>query len=513
MIGKEEFWSDVKNELSKTMQTISYDIWIEPLEPVCFMDNVFVLAANTSMSKKTIERCYLDQIRDVVNSLNSFVTDVEIIVKDQEPEYREKQSVSLPNKGLIVDEKSSEKHARNSSSPFLEKYTFDTFVQGRSNEYALAAAKTVAENLGGRYNPLFIYSGVGLGKTHLLHAIGNFLRVNSPKTKVVYANSETMINELIGVIRAKNNEESNRFREKYRACDVLMIDDIQFLKGKDSMQEAFFHIFNDLYQANKQIIITSDKSPKDLPDLEERLRTRFSWGLSVDIQPPDMETRIAILKMKASHEKFMLSDEVAEFIAETSTTNIRDMEGLLNRIIFFSSLANRVINTKELAYDALQDFIEEKKEALDAGQDALTTADQIAASLDSAEGWGTWDLLGGGLVADLAKHGHLDDAQASVEYLQSQLRRFKTELADVTIAADFQVNIDGFLRVADYLFDGIFADWAVLDQIHASQEQVQNTRDQICRVLDYLRTMLQQTAAERADIQRKVEGLVGSVPM
>ena len=155
----------------------------------------------------------------------------------------------------------------------------------------------------------------------------------------------------------------------------------------------------------------------------------------------------------------------------------------------------------------------ELKEALDAGQDALTTADQIAASLDSAEGWGTWDLLGGGLVADLAKHGHLDDAQASVEYLQSQLRRFKTELADVTIAADFQVNIDGFLRVADYLFDGIFADWAVLDQIHASQEQVQNTRDQICRVLDYLRTMLQQTAAERADIQRKVEGLVGSVPM
>lgn len=145
-----------------------------------------------------------------------------------------------------------------------------------------------------------------------------------------------------------------------------MIDDIQFLKGKDSMQEAFFHIFNDLYQANKQIIITSDKSPKDLPDLEERLRTRFSWGLSVDIQPPDMETRIAILKMKASHEKFMLSDEVAEFIAETSTTNIRDMEGLLNRIIFFSSLANKVINTKELAYDALQDFIEEKKEALDA---------------------------------------------------------------------------------------------------------------------------------------------------
>lgn len=372
MIGKEEFWDDVKNELSKTMQTISYEIWIEKLEPVCFVDSTFVLAANTAMAKKTIDRSYLDQIREVVNSLDSFVTDVEIIVKDQEGEYLEKQSVSLPDKGLIVDEKYSHKNKGEKASPFLEKYTFETFVQGKSNEYALAAAKTVAENPGGKYNPLFIYSGVGLGKTHLLHAIGNYLRKKSPKTKVVYANCETMINELISVIRGGNNEESNRFREKYRACDVLMIDDIQFLSGKEATQEAFFHIFNDLYQSNKQIIITSDRAPKDLPTLEDRLRTRFSWGLSVDIQPPNMETRVAILKMKAAHENFKLSDEVAEFIAENATTNIREMEGLLNKIIFFSSLANRVIDTKELAYDALQDFIDEKKETLDA-EDIVST--------------------------------------------------------------------------------------------------------------------------------------------
>ncbi len=372
MIGKEEFWDDVKNELSKTMQTISYEIWIEKLEPVCFVDSTFVLAANTAMAKKTIDRSYLDQIREVVNSLDSFVTDVEIIVKDQEGEYLEKQSVSLPDKGLIVDEKFSHKNKGEKASPFLEKYTFETFVQGKSNEYALAAAKTVAENPGGKYNPLFIYSGVGLGKTHLLHAIGNYLRKKSPKTKVVYANCETMINELISVIRGGNNEDSNRFREKYRACDVLMIDDIQFLSGKEATQEAFFHIFNDLYQSNKQIIITSDRAPKDLPTLEDRLRTRFSWGLSVDIQPPNMETRVAILKMKAAHENFKLSDEVAEFIAENATTNIREMEGLLNKIIFFSSLANRVIDTKELAYDALQDFIDEKKETLDA-EDIVST--------------------------------------------------------------------------------------------------------------------------------------------
>ena len=372
MIGKEEFWDDVKNELSKTMQTISYEIWIEKLEPVCFVDSTFVLAANTAMAKKTIDRSYLDQIREVVNSLDSFVTDVEIIVKDQEGEYLEKQSVSLPDKGLIVDEKYSHKNKGEKASPFLEKYTFETFVQGKSNEYALAAAKTVAENPGGKYNPLFIYSGVGLGKTHLLHAIGNYLRKKSPKTKVVYANCETMINELISVIRGGNNEDSNRFREKYRACDVLMIDDIQFLSGKEATQEAFFHIFNDLYQSNKQIIITSDRAPKDLPTLEDRLRTRFSWGLSVDIQPPNMETRVAILKMKAAQENFKLSDEVAEFIAENATTNIREMEGLLNKIIFFSSLANRVIDTKELAYDALQDFIDEKKETLDA-EDIVST--------------------------------------------------------------------------------------------------------------------------------------------
>ena len=372
MIGKEEFWDDVKNELSKTMQTISYEIWIEKLEPVCFVDSTFVLAANTAMAKKTIDRSYLDQIREVVNSLDSFVTDVEIIVKDQEGEYLEKQSVSLPDKGLIVDEKFSHKNKGEKASPFLEKYPFETFVQGKSNEYALAAAKTVAENPGGKYNPLFIYSGVGLGKTHLLHAIGNYLRKKSPKTKVVYANCETMINELISVIRGGNNEDSNRFREKYRACDVLMIDDIQFLSGKEATQEAFFHIFNDLYQSNKQIIITSDRAPKDLPTLEDRLRTRFSWGLSVDIQPPNMETRVAILKMKAAHENFKLSDEVAEFIAENATTNIREMEGLLNKIIFFSSLANRVIDTKELAYDALQDFIDEKKETLDA-EDIVST--------------------------------------------------------------------------------------------------------------------------------------------
>ena len=356
MIGKEEFWDDVKNELSKTMQTISYEIWIEKLEPVCFVDSTFVLAANTAMAKKTIDRSYLDQIREVVNSLDSFVTDVEIIVKDQEGEYLEKQSVSLPDKGLIVDEKYSHKNKGEKASPFLEKYTFETFVQGKSNEYALAAAKTVAENPGGKYNPLFIYSGVGLGKTHLLHAIGNYLRKKSPKTKVVYANCETMINELISVIRGGNNEDSNRFREKYRNIDVLLIDDIQFIIGKESSQLEFFNTFETLFQLNKQIVISSDKPPRDMPELDDRYRTRFSSGLLVDIQPPDYETSMAILNNFKEKESIQVDEEVLRFIATNIRSSVRELEGAFKKVQYFSTLSHQKI-TLELAENALKDMI------------------------------------------------------------------------------------------------------------------------------------------------------------
>ncbi len=364
MVNIEEFWDSAKCELSKTMQAISYEVWVEKLEPVCFCDNKLILSAVSPTSKKTIDNRYKDFIKDVVKGINENINEVEIITYDKKDEYLKKQSIIFPNEGFITDEKIEKPNAK--SSRFLGKYTFENFVEGKSNAYALAATKTVAENPGGKYNPLFIYSGVGLGKTHLLHAIGNLLAKNSPKKQVLYVSSEEMVNELISVIRNKNNEQNNRFREKYRACDVLMVDDIQFLSGKEATQEAFFHIFNDLYQANKQIILTSDRAPKNLSTLEERLRTRFSWGLTVDIQIPDTETRVAILKNKAAQEKFLLSDEVAQFIAENATTNIREMEGLLNKIIFFSSLTNKVIDTRELAADALQDFIDEKKETIDA---------------------------------------------------------------------------------------------------------------------------------------------------
>lgn len=366
MIGKEEFWADAKNELSKIMQAISYEVWIEKLEPLCFVEDTFVLVTLTASSKRTIDDKYKKTIIEIVNSLNSAVANVEIITPDKKEEYLKKQTDFLPGGGIIVDNRQKTAETKAKKNPFVDRYTFDNFVMGKSNNYALIAAKTVAENPGGKYNPLFIYSGVGLGKTHLLHAIGNYLFKESPRTKVVYVNSEQMVSEFVQMSMKKNSAESNQFREKYRSCDVLMVDDVQFLAKREQTQEALFHIFNDLYQANKQIILTSDRSPKELVTLEERLRTRFAWGLTVDINVPDTETRIAILKTKAAHEKFRLSDEVATFIAENSTSNIREMEGLLNKIIFFSSLTNHVIDTTDLAREALQDFIEEKTDTLDA---------------------------------------------------------------------------------------------------------------------------------------------------
>lgn len=364
MINIEDFWEDAKDGLSISIQAISFEVWIDTLKPVCFIDGAIVLETISANAKRTIDNKYLDTIKEVVNKLNSAITDVIIILPSQREEYLEKQTVFIANEGFVTKEPPTQKNKK--KCPFLEKYTFDAFVEGKSNAFALAACKTVAEDPGKKFNPLFIYSGVGLGKTHLLHAIGNYIYKQTPQVNVLYVSAETLVTELISVIRNKSNEENNKFREKYRSCDVLMIDDIQFLIGKDATQEAFFHIFNDLYHDNKQIIITSDRSPKDLTTLEDRLRTRFSWGLTVDIQVPDMETRVAILKNKSAQMKFDLSNEVAEFIAENATSNIRELEGLLNKIVFFSSLTNNVINTRELASEALSDFIEEKKDVIDA---------------------------------------------------------------------------------------------------------------------------------------------------
>ena len=236
------------------------------------------------------------------------------------------------------------------------KYTFDTFVVGANNNLAHAASLAVAESPGEIYNPLFIYGGVGLGKTHLMHSIAHFILKNNPNAKVLYVTSEKFTNELIDAIRNKNNITTTEFREKYRNNDVLLIDDIQFIIGKESTQEEFFHTFNALHECKKQIIISSDKPPKEIETLEERLRSRFEWGLTVDIQSPDYETRMAILRKKEEMEGYNIDNEVIKYIATNVKSNIRELEGALTKIVALSKLNKKEI-TIELAEEALKDLI------------------------------------------------------------------------------------------------------------------------------------------------------------
>ena len=345
-------WEKTLNIIKGEMSEVSFNTWIKSCEPISISSNTIKISVPNSFTQDILEKRYKDLVVNSIEAACSKLYGVDFIVASDIQEVDEKEE-----KNTRLDDKSSVTVNDDMSSTLNPKYTFDSFVIGNSNRFAHAASLAVAEAPAKAYNPLFIYGGVGLGKTHLMHAIGHYALQNNSNAKVVYVSSEKFTNELINAIKDDKNEE---FRNKYRSVDILLIDDIQFIAGKERTQEEFFHTFNELHDANKQIILSSDRPPKEIPTLEDRLRSRFEWGLIADIQPPDFETRMAILKKKADVEKLNVANEVMVYIATKIKSNIRELEGALIRIVAYSSLTNRPI-TVELASEALKDIISNKQ--------------------------------------------------------------------------------------------------------------------------------------------------------
>lgn len=352
-------WNDCLPLIGKNTTAISYDVWIKSLLPLELKNNTLVLGTPSSSSKNVILKHYKDIIKNALSQVHTAITDIEVVVSTGE----ESEEKSEENN---VAEKKEEPRVIKTSSVFNPKYTFDNFVVGGSNQFVAAAAKAVAEAPGKKFNPLFIYGGSGLGKTHLLQAIGNYVTEHNKDMKVIYTPTSTFSNELISAIRSNSKSATSEFRELYRTADVLIVDDIQYLVGKTSTQEEFFQTFNELYERGKQIVLAADKPPKEIATLEERIRSRMEWGMIADIGVPDVETRIAILYKKAQIERYNISREAIEYIADISTTNIREMEGYLSRVVFFAGLIGENPASIQSAREALKNIAIEKTETVDA---------------------------------------------------------------------------------------------------------------------------------------------------
>ncbi|MEW6192732.1 MAG: chromosomal replication initiator protein DnaA [Bacillota bacterium] len=338
MTGSEirQLWNEIMAKLENVVAKHSFEKWLRPLRPVACSDNTIYIAVSDNFSRDWLTQRYAPLLKQAFTQALGTELAVRFILENEEPFYSSSQARSEALAG---------------APPLNPRYTFDTFVIGNSNRFAHAAALAVAEAPSRAYNPLFIYGGVGLGKTHLLHAIGQHILSRNGNLRVTYITTEKFTNELIDALKLN---ETLKFREKYRNVDVLLIDDIQFLAGKERTQEEFFHTFNTLYEASRQIVISSDRPPKEIPTLEERLRSRFEWGLITDIHPPDLETRVAILRKKAQMENINVPDETLLYMADKIQSNIRELEGALVRTVAFAALTNSPL-TPETAATILKD--------------------------------------------------------------------------------------------------------------------------------------------------------------
>ena len=322
-------WQRLQSRLQQDLDPEEYSTWFAPLEVWSEKDDCLELLAPNQRFATTLEESYRTAVDRAVAGLEG-------------PTYK-----------VLFTVQDAPRRRQMAPSQFNPRYEFESFVVGSSNQFAHAAARAIAENPARSYNPLFLYGGVGLGKTHLLHAVGHTIQRQHPNLRVMYLPAEQFVNELISSLRFNRMPD---FRERYRNIDVFMVDDIQFLANKERTQEEFFHTFNTLYSSQKQIVLSSDSSPRNIPALEERLRSRFEWGLIADIQAPDLETKIAILRRKADLERVDIPDDVANFIAYQVKSNIRELEGMLNRVVAFASLTGRPL-TLELAQETLKDIL------------------------------------------------------------------------------------------------------------------------------------------------------------
>ena len=345
-----EKWDEILNivKTEHDLSEVSFNTWLKPLKVYEVNGNVVtIIVPSEQVGLSYITKKYKLPLQVTISEVAGMDNcDVRFILPEDVPA---KKTVSSGNSHTTQDIRCEEAHLN-------PKYTFDTFIVGSNNKFAQAAALAVAESPGEAYNPLFIYGGAGLGKTHLMHSIAHFIIEHNEKSKVLYVTSEEFTNELIETIRNGNNSAMTKFREKYRNIDVLLVDDIQFIIGKESTQEEFFHTFNSLHSAKKQIIISSDKPPKDMEILEERFRSRFEWGLIADITLPDYETRMAILHKKEEMDGYNINEEVIKYIANNIKSNIRELEGAFNKVMASAKLEQKDV-TLELAEQALKDII------------------------------------------------------------------------------------------------------------------------------------------------------------
>lgn len=353
-------WQDILEEIAKDIPMLSFDVWIKSLEIEDIKDNTIVVSTQTRYTRDILLKKYKSKIVAASNKVYGAITNLEILVKDEE---KSSSAETKKTEAAQSEDNFVEQANEPSSFKFDKRFTFDNFVIGGSNQFACAAAKAVADEPGSKINPLFIYGGSGLGKTHLLFAIGNYVQEHHPELNTVYVTTYQFLNDYTSALQ---NHKTKEFKEKYSKADILIIDDIQGIINKTATQEQFFNIFNELYQNGKQIVITSDKQPRELSPLEDRLRSRFEWGMIADIGVPDIETRIAILNKKAQLERYNVSREVIEYIAEIATDNVRTMEGYLSKAVFYSKILREDIVTLSSAREALKDVAKEDSEVIDA---------------------------------------------------------------------------------------------------------------------------------------------------